>query len=71
MDYSNIFPTRYVPASKATKYEQLVIVNWLKQEIDNTAAERMPVLKKLKGHRNREVFFFIKDGPDWTKRIYL
>lgn len=65
--YGNIIPQRFVPPTRATKYEQQVIVNWLQVEVPH---KPMPQLDTLKGWRNIEVFWFIKNGPDWTARCF-
>jgi len=66
---SSIFPLRYVAPLPAPKYDQVVVLDWLDVEIDARAARRMPVLAKLRGHRNREVYQFVNATSDafWTR----
>ena len=39
--------------------EVQIIVNWLEIEIERNAAQRLPLLAEIKGHRNREVHDYI------------
>lgn len=68
MQLNSIFPVRYVPPEKAGTYEQIIIVNWLQMEVPQS--KPMPILDKLTHWRNHEVYWFIKDGPDWTARCF-
>jgi len=63
-----LLPFRWRMPQKAAKYDQHIIVNWLQIEVDPDAPRRMPTLDKLRGWRNVEVFYFIRDGWDWTAR---
>ncbi len=63
------FPIRFWPPPRPAKYDQLIIINWLELEIEPFAPLRMPLLNVIKGWRNRDVYYFIKDEwPDWTAR---
>lgn len=65
-----IVPMRFVPEASPPKYDQVIVVSWLEVEVDDTAAERMPILRALRGHRNREVFGFVKDtNGEWFNRL--
>ncbi len=68
--YGNLFPQPFILPQKPAKYEQRVLVNWLHLEVDDTAARRMPILQHLTGHRNIEVFYFVRNMWDWTAVSY-
>lgn len=42
---------------------------WLQKEVDADKIITMPVLRKIKGWRNIEVFNYLQSCPDWTKDI--
>jgi hypothetical protein len=65
----SIFPARYVAPFPAAKYDQVVVLDWLDVEIDGRAACRMPILARLGGHRNREVYQFVTATSEefWTR----
>ena len=65
----NIIPQRWILPRLPIKYEQLIIVDWMVQEVDQHKIKTMPVLQELKGWRKREVITYIM-GIDWTARIY-
>ena len=51
------------------KYDQLIIINWLNVEVDQHAIEKMPILRELSGHRNIEVYYYIKQTDAYWDRI--
>lgn len=61
---NSILPVRYWPEPKDTKYDQVVIVNWLQIEVDMSATKKMPVLEIISGWRNREVWQWVQDHID-------
>jgi hypothetical protein len=62
--YGNIIPQRWVIPSRATKFEQQILVNWLQLEVPHKDQHKA---EPLKGWRNSEVYYFIKYVyPDWT-----
>lgn len=63
------FPVKFWPPAKPAKYEQCIIVNWLRIELDMTATTRMPILNVICGWRNAEVYWYLKSLPDWTGNI--
>jgi len=63
-----IIPRPYIPPIRPAKYDQLIMVNWLYIEVDATAPKRMPILNRICGHRNIEVFRFVKANMDrWLR----
>ena len=65
----SLFPIKFWPPPKPAKYDRLIIINWLELEVDPRAPFRMPLLHFIKGWRNRDVYYFIRDEwPDWTAR---
>jgi hypothetical protein len=68
--FARLFPTWYRLPPRERGYQQHVIVNWLEIEIEPDAPRRMPTLNELRSWRNREVYYFIADGWDWTKRLF-
>jgi hypothetical protein len=65
----SLFPIKFWPPPKPAKYDRLIIINWLEFEVDPRAPFRMPLLHFIKGWRNRDVYYFIRDEwPDWTAR---
>jgi hypothetical protein len=69
---SDIFPTWYQAPIPPKKFDQFVLVNWLDVEIDNRAMQRMPILYHISGHRNREVFAFLRAASDefWSRWVF-
>ena len=57
--FNSIFPVRFWPPPSAPKYDQIVIVNWLRLEVDMTATTKMPILEELTHWRNREVWHWV------------
>lgn len=41
-----------------------VFINWLETEIEERAEDRLPLLKEIQGHRNREVYHFVQDNME-------
>jgi hypothetical protein len=67
--YGNIIPARWIMPTRATKFEQLVIVNWLQTELPATSriARRT---SRLTGWRNYEVYWYIR-SIDWTASMFV
>ena len=68
MELRGILPVKFWPPPKPTKYEQLVIVNWLATEVPHKA---MPILDELSRWRNREVYFWIADHREEYYARYM
>lgn len=68
--FARLFPTWYKLPPRERVYQQKIIVNWLDIEVEPDAPTRMPLLNELRSWRNREVYYFIADGWDWTKRLF-
>ena len=67
----DLLPVRYFLPPSAPKYDQYVFVNWLNVEVDPTAEIRMPILRRISGQRNREVYVFVKYSyEDFMNRWY-
>jgi hypothetical protein len=68
--FAQLFPTLYKLPPRERVYQQQIIVNWLEMEVEPDAPRRMPILNELRSWRNREVYYFIADGWDWTKSLF-
>jgi len=64
-----LFPRAYWWSIDPQTYVQETIVNWLDMEVDNLASTKMPILRKLSRHRNREVFEYTRSHQEWIDRI--
>jgi hypothetical protein len=67
----NLFPAWYCTPIIPTTYAEIVISNWLDVEIDERAAEVMPVLKEVAGHRRREVISYCEAHQQWINELVL
>ena|SRR5947209_4461649 len=68
--FARLFLTWYKLPPRQRVYQQQIIVNWLDTELEPDAPRRMPILNELRSWRNREVYYFIADGWDWTKSLF-
>ena len=68
--FAQLFPTWYNLPPRERVYQQQIILNWLDMEVEPDAPRRMPILNELRSWRNREVYYFIADGWDWTKSLF-
>ena len=68
--FARLFPTWYRLPPRERVYHQQIIVDWLDMEIEPDAPRRMPILNELRSWRNREVYYFIADGWDWTRSLF-
>jgi hypothetical protein len=68
--FARLFPTWYTLPPRERVYQQQILVNWLEMEVEPEAPRRMPMLNELRSWRNREVYYFIADGWDWTKSLF-
>ena len=68
--FGRLFPTWYTLPPRERVYQQHIIVNWLEIEVEPRAPRRMPILNELRSWRNREIYYFIADGWDWTKALF-
>lgn len=68
--FARLFPTWYQLPPRERVYQQEIIVNWLDMEVEPDAPGRMPILNELRSCRNREVYYFIAEGWDWTKSLF-
>jgi hypothetical protein len=69
--FTKLFPTWYKLPPKERTYQSEIIVNWLQLEVDPSASIKMPILTKLRGWRNVEVWYYVTyEMPDWTARVY-
>ena len=67
-----IFPVTWVVQPNPIWFYQEVLFNWLDIEIDAHAEEKMPMLRELKGWRNREVHEYVwnMDSKEWVRQMY-
>ncbi|MGP0091822.1 MAG: hypothetical protein ACLPKB_17955 [Xanthobacteraceae bacterium] len=65
----DFLPTRYQAPIPPKKFDQVVLVNWLNIEVDRLAPLKMPILSRISGYRNREVFAFLQATGDefWSR----
>ena len=68
--FARLFPTWYTLPPRERVYQQHIVVDWLEIEVEPAAPERMPVLNALARWRNREIYYFITDGWDWTRSLF-
>src|SRR5436190_8869466 len=68
--FGRLFPTWYTLPPRERVYQQHIIVNWLEIEVEPRPPRRMPILNELRSWRNREIYYFIADGWDWTKALF-
>lgn len=63
------FPVKHLPPPREVTHEWQIVVNWLYREVDEDRLAKMPALKRIKGWRNIEVYYYIK-SYDWTARMF-
>ena len=65
--FRSLVPVYYRARIEPQTCQQEIILNWLDQELDPTAPDRMPILNDLSGWRNREVYYYVTyESSDWT-----
>lgn len=68
----SLIPARFISDSQP-KYDQEIVVHWLEQEVhcNDRDGTLKPVLDRLRGWRNREVYVYIKvTSDDWWSRFF-
>jgi hypothetical protein len=67
--FRSLIPLRWLAPLNPLKYDLVVIWNWLDVEIDARAEQRLPILKEIAGHRNRDVHNYIQaTNEQWALR---
>jgi hypothetical protein len=69
--HRSLIPLRWLAPLNPLKYDLVILWNWLDVEIDAKAEQELPFLKKIVGHRNRDVYNYIKATDDQWARRYL
>ncbi len=69
--YRSLIPLRWVAPLNPLKYDLVIIWNWLDVEIDARAERELPILQRLAGHRNRDVYNYIKGTNEQWELRYL
>jgi hypothetical protein len=63
-----LFPRTYTPPSWYQQCHYFVVYNWLNIEIELNAEQRLPALRQIVGHRNREVYHYVQQLMDFKDR---
>ena len=66
-----LIPLQWLAPLNPLKYDLVILWNWLDVEIDATAEQELPLLKKIVGHRNRDVHNYVKATNDQWALRYL
>ena len=69
--HRSLIPLRWLAPLNPLKYDLVIIWNWLDVEIDAEAEQELPILKRIVGHRNRDVYNYIKATNDQWGLHYL
>jgi hypothetical protein len=69
--HRSLIPLRWLAPLNPLKYDLVILWNWLDVEIDAKAEQELPLLKKIVGHRNRDVYNYIKATDDQWALRYL
>ena len=69
--HRSLIPLRWLAPLNPLKYDLVIIWNWLDVEIDARAEQELPILKRIVGHRNRDVHNYLKATNDHWALGYL
>jgi len=69
--HRSLIPLRWLAPLNPLKYDLVIIWNWLDVEIDARAEQQLPILKRIAGHRNRDVHNYLKATNDQWALRYL
>ena len=69
--HRSLIPLRWLAPLNPLKFDLVIIWNWLDVEIDARAEQELPVLKRIVGHRNRDVHNYLKATNDQWALRYL
>jgi hypothetical protein len=69
--HRSLIPLRWLAPLNPLKYDLVIIWNWLEVEIDARAEHELPVLTEIIGHRNRDVYNYVKATNDQWALRYL
>ena len=71
MFHRSLIPLRWIAPLNPLKYDLVIIWNWLEVEVDARAEQELPILKEILGHRNRDVYNYLKATNDQWALRYL
>jgi len=67
--HRSLIPLRWLAPLNPLKYDLVIIWNWLDVEIDARSEQELPILKEIVGHRNRDVYNYVKaTNGQWALR---
>ena len=69
--HRSLIPLRWLAPLNPLKYDLVIIWNWLDVEIDARAERKLPILKEILGHRNRDVYNYVRATNDQWALRYL
>jgi hypothetical protein len=69
--HRSLVPLRWLAPLNPLKYDLVIVWNWLDVEIDARAEQNLPILKEIVGHRNRDVYDYVKATNDHWALRYL
>ena len=69
--HRSLVPLRWLAPLNPLKYDLVILWNWLDVEIDARAEQEFPILKEIVGHRNRDVYNYVRATDDQWALRYL
>src|SRR5262249_20438057 len=69
--YRSLIPLRWLAPLNPLKYDLVIILNWLDVEIDARAEQKLPLLERIVGHRNHDVYNYVQATNDHWALRYL
>ena len=69
--HRSLIPLHWLAPLNPLKYDLVIIWNWLDVEIEARAEPELPILKEIVGHRNRDVYNYVKATNDQWALRYL
>jgi hypothetical protein len=69
--HRSLIPLRWLAPLNPLEYDLVIIWNWLDVEIDAEAEQELLILKRIVGHRNRDVHNYLKATNDQWGLHYL
>ncbi len=68
---NSLFPRTWIVPLNPLKYDQIIIFNWLDQQITANPEKEIPALAQVSGWRNREVYQWVKNDTVWKDRLAI
>ena len=70
-----LLPRNWQGDKIAPWYVDVIVTNWLDVEVDQNIENKIPVLREIRGYRNREVYKWLAATRDYrdaaiTKALY-